>query len=72
LGAEQVAAVTEIDFLAVGDEVVRETAGLGAFAAVGGAAAEGFAGEALAGIRDAESAVDEDLQRHGRRRLWTF
>ena len=72
LRAEQVAAVAEVDFLAVGDEVVGEAAGLGALAAVGGAAAEGFAGQALAGIRDAEGAVDEDLQRHGRRSQWKF
>ncbi len=38
---------------------------MGALAAVGAAAAEGFAGEALAGVGDAERAVDEDLDGHG-------
>jgi hypothetical protein len=67
LRAKEVAAVTEINFLAVGDEIVREAASLGAFAAVGGAAAEGFAGEALARVGDAEGAVDKDLERQRRR-----
>jgi len=35
---------------------------LGTFAAVGAAAAEDFAGEALARVRDAEGAVDKDFQ----------
>ena len=64
--AEEVAAVAEGDLDAVGDQIVGEAAGLGAFAAVGGAAAEGFAGEALAGIGDAEGTVDENFQRLGR------
>ena len=63
LRAEQVAAVAERHLFAVGNEIVGQAAGLGAFAAVGGAAAERFAGEALAGVGDAERAVDEDLER---------
>ena len=69
LRTEEVAAVAEIDLLAVGDKVVGKPAGLGAFAAVGGAAAERLAGEALAGVGDAEGAVDEDLQRKRRLRV---
>ena len=62
LGAEEVAFVAEGHLHAVRDEIVGQAAGLGAFAAVGGAAAERLAGEALAGVGDAECAVDEDFQ----------
>ena len=65
LRAEEVAAAAEVDLPAVGDEVVGHAAGLGAFAAVGGAAAERLGGEALAGVGDAERAVDEDLELDG-------
>jgi hypothetical protein len=69
LGAEEVASVAEIEGLAVGDQFVRKPAGLGALAAVGGASAERFAGEALAGVGDAEGAVDEDFEGQGRSAL---
>jgi hypothetical protein len=62
LGGEEVAFVAEIDEVAVDDHLVGHATGLGALAAVGAAAAEGFGGEALAGVSDAEGAVDEDFQ----------
>ena len=49
--------------IAVDEELIGQAAGLGALAAVGGAAAEGFGCEALAGVGDAECAVDEHFQR---------
>ena len=49
--------------LAVADDLVGHPAGLGALAAVGRPAAEGLAGQALAGVGDAEGPVDEDLDR---------
>ena len=63
LGTEQITAVAQWDLFAVGDEVVGQPAGLGALAAVGGTAAERFAGEALAGVGDAKCAMDEHLER---------
>lgn len=42
--------------------MIGHATGLGALATVGAAAAEGFGGEALAGVGDAESAVDEDFE----------
>ena len=47
--------------LAIADDLVGEPAGLGAFASVGRSAAEGLAGQALAGVGHAERTVDEDL-----------
>ena len=64
LRAEEVGSVAEVAAGAVDDEVVGHAAGLGALAAIGAAAAECFAGEALAAVGDAECAVDEDLDRH--------
>ncbi len=61
LRAEQVLDVGEVEDLAVADDLVGEPAGLGAFAPVGRPAAERLAGQALAGVGDAEGAVDEDL-----------
>ncbi|OQB92401.1 MAG: hypothetical protein BWX86_01839 [Verrucomicrobia bacterium ADurb.Bin122] len=66
LRAEQVFAVAERDELPIAEELVRQAAGLGALAAVGGAAAERLAREALAGVGHAEGAVHEDLQRERR------
>lgn len=63
LGGEEVAVFAHVFFLAVDDEFVGHAAGLGAFATVGGALAEGFGSEALAGVGDAEGAVDEHLER---------
>ena len=65
LRAQEVAAVAELDQPAVGEQLVGHAAGLGALAAVGGAAAQRFARQALAGVGHAERAVDEDLERHG-------
>ncbi len=65
LGAEQVLGQAEVDVLAVTDDCVRHAAGLGTFAAIGGARAESLAGQALAGIGHAKRAVDEDLDGHG-------
>ena len=63
LRAEQIFPVAERHRLAVGDQIVGHPAGLRAFAAVGRASAQRFARQALAGIGDAERAVNEDLQR---------
>ena len=62
LRAEQIFPVAERDRLAVGNQIVRHPAGLRAFAAIGRAAAQRFAGQALAGVGDAQRAVDEDFQ----------
>ncbi len=63
LRAEQVTAVAQRHGAAIGHQLVRQAAGLRAFAAVGRAAAEGFAGQALARVGHAQRAVDKDLQR---------
>ena len=42
--------------------MIRQPAGLRTFAAIGAALAERFAGEALTGVGDAESAVDKSFQ----------
>jgi hypothetical protein len=62
LGREEIRAVAEVAGLAVDFQRVGKPASLGTFAAVGAAAAEDFAGEALARVRDAEGSVDKDLQ----------
>ena len=49
---------------AVHDHLVGQPAGLGALAAVGAAAAERLARQALAAVRDAQRPVDEHLHRH--------
>ena len=64
LRGEQVALVTQIAERPVHDKFVRHPAGLGAFAAVGTPLAERLARQALAGVGDAERAVDKDLERH--------
>ncbi len=63
---EQVTAIPQIYGLPVGYQFVGHTAGLGAFTAVGAAAAEGFAREALAGVGHAQRPVNEHLQGKGR------
>ncbi len=65
LRGEEVGLVAEVADHAVDHEFVRQAAGLGAFAAIGRAATERFARQALAGISDAERAVDEDLEVQG-------
>ena len=45
--------VAERNLFAVGDQIVRHPARLRAFAAIGAASAERFAGETLAGVSDA-------------------
>ena len=65
LRGEEVGLVAEIAAHAVDHEFVGQAAGLGAFAAIGRAAAERFARQALAGIGDAERAVHEDLEVEG-------
>ena len=64
LRAEQVLRFTEVNGLAVADDLVGHAASLGALAAIGRPAAERFAGEALARIRDAERTVNEHFERH--------
>ncbi len=59
---EQIARVAQRLRLAIHHQFVRQPAGLGALAAVGAASAPGFRGKALAGIGDAERAVDEDFE----------
>lgn len=66
LRREEIGFIAKIPFLAVDEEFIGKPAGLGALAAVGGSAAEGFGGQALAGIADAERAVDEDFDGNGR------
>ena len=61
LRGEEVGLVPQLAAGAVDDQLVREPAGLGALAAVGRPPAQGLAGQALAGVGDAEGAVDEDL-----------
>ena len=53
--------LAEIAGFAIDDDLIRHAAGLGALATVCGALAQGFRGEALAGVCDAEGAVDENL-----------
>ena len=62
LRGEEVAFVAEVDEGTVDDHLIGHATGLGALAAVGAAAAEGFGGEALAGVGDAEGAMDEDFE----------
>ncbi len=64
LRAEQVLHRAQVDLAAVADQLIGQAAGLGALAAIGAAAAERFAGQALARIGDAQRAVNEHLQRH--------
>ena len=64
LGRQQIALVGKIQCFAVHHELVGQTTGLGTFAAVGAALAEGLTGEALAGVGHAQGAVHEHLQRH--------
>ena len=68
LGAQQIAPVAQRHREAVGKQLIGHPAGLGAFAAVGRAAAERFAGETLAGISHAQGAMHKNLQRERRRR----
>ena len=63
LRAEQVLPVAERDELAVGHQLERHAAGLRALAAIGRTAAERLARQTLAGVSDAERAMDENLQR---------
>jgi len=52
----------EIDVTAVADQFIGEPAGLGALAAIGAAAAERLAGQALSRIGNAQRAMDKHLQ----------
>ena len=60
-GGEEVAGVAQGVQAVVDEEVVGQAAGLGALAAVGAAAAPRFRAEALAGVGDAQRAVDKHL-----------
>ena len=64
LWAEQIFLIAEIDVLAVTDQLVGQSAGLSTLPAIRAAAAERFARQALAGVRDAECSMHERLQRH--------
>ena len=64
LGGEKVASVPEITEGPIHHQLVRHPAGLGALSPVGTPLAEGFTGEALAGVGDAQGAVDKHLQGH--------
>ena len=61
-GGEQIAGIGEGAFDAIDQEIIRQATGLGALAAVGAAAAPGFGRKALAGVSDAERAVDENFE----------
>lgn len=63
LGGKEVAVLAHLFLFAINDELVGHATGLCAFAAIGGALAEGFGGQALAGVGNAESAVNEDFER---------
>ncbi len=62
LRAEEVADFTEILGDAIDHDFVGHAAGLGAFAAVRAALAEGFAGQALTRVGDAKGAVDKNFE----------
>ena len=62
LRGEEIGLVAEVADHAVDYEFIGQAAGLGAFAAVGRAAAERLARQALAGISDTESSMHEDLE----------
>ena len=66
LRAEEILSLVQVHELAVADDLVGHPAGLGTLAAVRRAAAQGLAGQALAGVGHAERAVDEDLDGHVR------
>ena len=59
---KQVARVAQRPQLAIHHHLVRQAAGLRALPAIGAAPAPGLRREALAGVRHAQRAVDEDLQ----------
>ena len=61
LGGEEVAVLAEVLGHAIDYDFIGHAAGLGALAAVGGALAEAFGGEALAGVGDAQGSVHEDF-----------
>ena len=62
LRAEQILLIAEVDVLAIADQIVRQAAGLSTLAAIGTAAAERFAGEALARVGDTERTVNEGFE----------
>src|SRR5437867_13120936 len=62
LRREQIPAVAKVFERAIHDEFVWQPAGLRAFAAIRAALAESFAGQALAGVRDAQRAVEEGFE----------
>jgi len=64
LRAEEVRFVSQVALRSVHDQLIRQSAGLRALPAVGRAPAQRLAGQTLSGVRHAECAVDEDLQRH--------
>jgi len=64
LRRQQITLFAEVELLAIHDQFVGEAAGLGTFAAIGAPLAQGFAGQALAGVGHTEGAMDEHLQRH--------
>ena len=66
LRGEQVVLVAQRLVFAVDDQLVWQPTRLGALPAVGAAAAEALAGQALPAVGDAERAVGEHLQRHRR------
>ena len=66
LRAEQILLLAQVDVAAVANQLIGQSAGLRALAAVGTATAQRFAGQALTRIGHAQRAVDEHLQRHRR------
>ena len=61
-GRKQIAGVGRAARCAVHQQFVGQAAGLGALAAVGAAAAPGFRRKTLAGVGNAQRAVDEDFE----------
>ncbi len=67
LRRQQITAVAQVHGASIRHQFVGQPAGLRAFAAIGAAATQGFAGQALSGVSHAQGAVDEHLQRKCRR-----
>src|SRR5947209_1220229 len=66
LRAEQIGPIARIALLAIDDQVIRQSARLGTLPPIRAAAAEGFAGQTLAAVSNAQRPVNKHLDRHGR------
>ncbi len=64
LRAEQIGDVAKLASFAIDDQLVGQAAGLGTLTAVGAAAPQGFARQALSAVGDAQCAVHKNLKWH--------